>query len=97
MQVLITFEINDGMLKVLKNQQIKSLVKRDSSVGIVIRLRNGRQRNRGSITDMTDILPSSPQRSDLPFAPIQWVPVAFFPSEYTERETMLNINLHLGA
>jgi hypothetical protein len=65
------------VLKVLINQQLKSLVKRDSSVSIVIRLRNGRQRNQGSIIDMRDIFPSSPQRSDRPLAPIHWVPVAF--------------------
>jgi hypothetical protein len=65
------------VLKVLINQQLKPLVKRDSSIGIVIRLRNGRQRNRGSLIDMRDTFPSSPRRSDRPLAPIQWVPVAF--------------------
>jgi hypothetical protein len=70
-------KINDDVLKVLINQQLKFLVKRGSSVGIAIRLRNERQRNRGSIIDMRDIFSSSPQLPDRPLAPIQWVPVAF--------------------
>jgi hypothetical protein len=91
---LILFEMND-VLKVLINQQLKSLVKRDSSVGIVIRLRNGRQRIRGSITDMRHIsLFSITLKSALGSYPKGTS--GLFPSEYTGRDTKLTIHLHLG-